>query len=147
MDAPDFVLFLVVAKRHNCGMRHGLAHFEKIARDTVAALPEAFRPAAEAVLLRIAEWPEADTLDELEIEDPRDLTGLYEGIPMTEKSVFDMAPPPDIVWIFRQPILAEWRDRGDVALDELIAHVVVHEFAHHFGWSDEEIALIDQWWT
>ncbi len=128
-------------------MRHDLAHFEKIARDTVAALPVVFRPAAEAVLLRVAEWPEPDMLDDLGIADPQDLTGLYEGIPMTEKSVQDMAPPPDIVWLFRGPILAEWRDRGDVALDELIAHVVIHEFAHHFGWTDEQIAAIDQWWT
>ena len=88
-------------------MLHDFAHFEKIARDTVASLPEAFRPAAEAVLLRIAEWPAPDVLDDLDIADPRELTGLYEGIPMTEKSVLDMAPPPDIVWLFRQPILAE----------------------------------------
>ncbi|AUQ49036.1 Possibl zinc metallo-peptidase [Phaeobacter inhibens] len=66
---------------------------------------------------------------------------------MTEKSVLDMAPPPDVVWLFRQSILAEWRDRGDVELNQLIAHVVIHEFAHHFGWTDEEIAAIDQWWV
>ena len=128
-------------------MPHDFAHFEKIARDTVASLPEPFRPAAEAVLLRIAEWPAPDVLDDLDIANPLELTGLYEGIPVTEKSVLDMAPDPDTVWLFRQPILAEWRDRGDVALDELIAHVVIHEFAHHFGWTDDEIAVIDQWWT
>ncbi|TMV05727.1 metallopeptidase family protein [Ruegeria sediminis] len=128
-------------------MRHDLDHFERIARKTVAALPVAFRPAAKGVLLRIAEWPEPDMLEDLGVADPLELTGLYEGIPMTEKSVEDMAPQPDVVWLFRQPILAEWRDRGDVDLDDLIAHVVVHEFAHHFGWTDEEIAEIDQWWT
>lgn len=128
-------------------MYHDLAHFEKVARDTVASLPEAFRPAAEAVILRIAEWPAPDMLDDLGIADPRELTGFYEGIPMTEKSVLDIAPPQDAVWLFRQPILAEWRERGNVGLDELIAHVVIHEFAHHFGWSDQEIAAVDQWWT
>ncbi|MFW8636969.1 metallopeptidase family protein [Cribrihabitans pelagius] len=127
-------------------MTHGIAFFEDIARGTVAALPAAFRPAAQEVLLRVAEWPEAEMLEQLAISDPRDLTGLYEGIPMTGKSVFDMAPPPDVVWLFRQPILAEWRGRGDVALEDLIAHVVIHEFAHHFGWSDEDIAAIDPWW-
>lgn len=86
-------------------------------------------------------------LDELGFADSYELTGLYEGIPMTEKSVLDMAPPPDVVWLFRQPILAEWRDRGDTELNQLIAHVVIHEFAHHFGWTDEEIASIDQWWV
>lgn len=128
-------------------MNHDLTHFDKIARDTVASLPEVFCPAAKGVLLRIAEWPAPEMLDDLGIGDPRELTGLYEGIPMTEKSVLDVAPPPDTVWLFRQPILAEWRDRGDVELDEMIAHVVIHEFAHHFGWTDEEIAIIDQWWT
>jgi len=128
-------------------MHHDLAYFEKVARDTVASLPKAFCPAAETVILRIAEWPAPDMLDDLGIADRRELTGLYQGIPMTEKSVLDPAPFPDVVWIFRQPILDEWRDRGDVALDDLIAHVVIHEFAHHFGWSDDEIAAIDQWWT
>lgn len=128
-------------------MTDDIDHFEKIARATVADLPPAFREAAEKVLLRVAEWPEPDMLADLGIEDRHELTGLYEGIPMTEKSFFDLAPPQDIVWLFRQPILSEWRDRGNVALDDLIAHVVVHEFAHHFGWSDEEIARIDQWWT
>lgn len=128
-------------------MPNDLTHFEQIARATVASLPEVFRPAAEAVLLRVAEWPERDMLEDLGIVDPCELTGLYEGIPMTEKSVDDIAPPPDVVWVFRQPILAEWRDRGDVDLDDLITHVVIHEFAHHFGWTDQEIAAIDQWWT
>ncbi len=128
-------------------MQDDLAHFEKVARDTVAALPLAFRPAAEAVVVRIVEWPAPDMLADLGIADPSGLTGLYQGIPVTEKSVLDTATFPDVVWIFRQPILAEWRDRGNVALDDLIAHVVVHEFAHHFGWSDDDIAAIDAWWT
>ncbi|MFC3614455.1 metallopeptidase family protein [Lutimaribacter marinistellae] len=128
-------------------MAQGVEHFEEVAQATVASLPEAFRGPARAVLLRVAEWPDAAMLRDLEITDPLDLTGLYEGIPMTEKSVFDVVVQPDIVWLFRQPILAEWRDRGDVELDALISHVVIHEFAHHFGWSDEDIAAIDEWWT
>ena len=144
---PDFLLPSVFLTGHTNGMGHDLAYFETIANDTVSSLPKPFRTAAGAVLLRVAEWPLPDMLDDLGITDPRDLTGLYEGIPTTEKSVLDPAPPPDVVWLFRQPILAEWRNRGDVALDELIAHVVIHEFAHDFGWTDEEIAVIDQWWT
>jgi predicted Zn-dependent protease with MMP-like domain len=85
-------------------------------------------------------------LDELEIDDPLDLTGLYDGIPMTEKSVFDQPMGPDTVWLFREPILDEWRERGNVSIEELVAHVTIHEFAHHFGWSDDDIAAIDPWW-
>ena len=78
--------------------------------------------------------------------DPLELTGLYDGIPVTQKSVTDQPMGPDTVWLFREPILAEWRERGDVELADLVAHVLVHEFAHHFGWSDADIATIDRWW-
>jgi len=134
--------------RHIRGMSHdhSLAAIEAIARRTVDTLPAPFRTAAREVLLRVVDWPEQDMLDDLGIDDPRDLTGLYEGIPMTDKSVMDMAPEPDVVWLFREPILDEWRDRGDVSLEDLVTHVTIHEFAHHFGWSDEEIAEIDRWW-
>jgi len=123
-----------------------LEYFAKIARQTVDDLPVPFRPHAKAVRLFVAEMPERDVLSDLGIEDPLDLTGLYEGIPLTEKHLWDAGVEPDTVWLFRQPILAEWRDRGDVALEDLIAHVTVHEFAHHFGWSDDDIARIDPWW-
>lgn len=82
----------------------------------------------------------------LGIEDPFELTGLYDGIPLTEKSVMDQPMGPDTVWLFRRAILDEWVDRGNVTLRELVAHVTVHEFAHHFGWSDDDIAAIDPWW-
>ncbi|SPJ30528.1 metallopeptidase family protein [Falsiruegeria mediterranea] len=123
-----------------------LAHFERVAQETVSGFPPAFREGASNVVLRVVEWPPADMVEELDLHSPVELTGLYEGIPMTQKSVLDMAPPPDFVWIFREPILDEWRVRDGVELDDLIAHVVVHEFAHHFGWSDDDIAAIDQWW-
>ncbi|MCB1364358.1 MAG: metallopeptidase family protein [Rhodobacteraceae bacterium] len=123
-----------------------LSHFETIARRTVATLPAPFAAPAREVALRVADWPSRDMLRDLGMDDPHGLTGLYEGIPMTEKSVWDVPLGPDTVWLFRGPILAEWRERGDVDLDDLIAHVVIHEFAHHFGWSDADIAAIDRWW-
>ena len=123
-----------------------LDEIEQIARDTIARFPAPFRKAARDVLLRVADWPDQTMLRDLDIPDRRDLTGLYEGIPMTQKSVFDLPVAPDTVWLFREPILDEWRARGDVTLAELVAHVTVHEFAHHFGWSDDDIARIDRWW-
>lgn len=123
-----------------------LEDFARIARDTVAGFPDQFRPHAEEVHLCVAELPEPDVLQELGMSDPLDLTGLYDGVPLTEKHLWDVESERDTVWLFRAAILAEWRDRGDVALEDLIAHVVVHEFAHHFGWSDADIARIDRWW-
>ena len=117
-----------------------------MARATVAGLPDPFRTAAELVVLQVVDWPSDDMLIELGIDDPLDLTGLYDGIPLTEKSVMDPGFGPDMVWLFREPILDEWRERGNVDLADLVAHVTIHEFAHHFGWSDDDIATIDRWW-
>ena len=78
--------------------------------------------------------------------EPFELTGLYDGTPLTQKSSFDQPEGPDTVWLFRRPILDEWAERGNVTLTELVAHVTIHEFAHHFGWSDADIARIDAWW-
>jgi predicted Zn-dependent protease with MMP-like domain len=137
------------AARHIAGMTElspSLDQIEDMARRTVDGLPAAFRSAALQVAICVVDWPDADMLRELEIDDPLDLTGLYDGIPMTEKSVFDQPMGPDTVWLFREPILDEWRERGDVTIEDLVAHVTIHEFAHHFGWSDDDIAVVDPWW-
>ncbi len=118
----------------------------RLAFATRDALPDVFRGPAEAVLLRVEEFADDAMLDDLGIEDPFALTGLYDGVPMTEKSVADQPDRPDTIWLFRRAILDEWIARGDVTLAELVAHVYVHELAHHFGWSDDDISAIDRWW-
>lgn len=117
-----------------------------MAREAVTGFPEPFRQGAAEVVLQVVDWPPKDILCEMEIADPLELTGLYEGIPMTERSLTFPSPYPDRVWLFREPILAEWRARGNIDLEDLVTHVTVHEFAHHFGWSDDDIASIDRWW-
>jgi predicted Zn-dependent protease with MMP-like domain len=124
----------------------GLDAFETLARSALDALPEPWRARARAVAIRVEEFAPPDMLSEMEMEDPFDLTGLYDGIPLTEKSVMDQPIGPDTIWLFRRPILDEWADRGNVTLGEMVGHVLVHELAHHFGWSDDDIAAIDPWW-
>ena len=121
-----------------------LERFEQIAHNTVATFPEAFRDSARTVLIRVEEFIPDHLIEPG--EDKWDLTGLYTGIPMTEKSFADMPDGPDTVWLFRAPILDELNERPGVTLEELVAHVTVHEFAHHFGWSDDDIAAVDRWW-
>ena len=123
------------------------ADIEAMALAAVAALPEVFRGPAKAVALRVEDLASDEMLDDLGIDDPFGLTGLYDGIPLTEKSVAHQPGQPDAIWLFRRAILDEWSERGDVALADLVAHVMVHELAHHFGWSDDDIASIDEWWT
>ncbi len=123
-----------------------LSTIETLAHETVAALPAPWQAQAAKVVLRVEDFAPQDMLAGLGIEDPFELTGLYDGIPLTEKSVMDQPMGPDTVWLFRRAILDEWVDRGNVTLRELVTHVTVHEFAHHFGWSDDDIAAIDPWW-
>ena len=119
---------------------------ETLARAALAALPPQFRPAAAALALRVVDLAPDEVLEAMGIDDPFELTGLYDGIPLTEKSVMDQPQQPDTVWLYRRAILDEWIGRGDVSLGDLVANVVVHEVAHHFGWSDAQIAAIDRWW-
>ncbi len=122
------------------------AEIEALARAAIADLPQPYRIAAQHVALRIEDFASDDMLAELGVESPFELTGLYDGIPLTEKSVLDQVLQPDMIWLFRRPILDEWVERGNVSLQELVSHVLVHELAHHFGWSDAEIGAIDPWW-
>ncbi|MDO5755918.1 MAG: metallopeptidase family protein [Rhodobacterales bacterium] len=123
-----------------------LDQIEQIARDTVAGLPPPFAAPAADVALRVRDLADPQMLADLGINDPMSLTGLYEGVPMTHKSVSYPAPWPDTVWLFRRPILAELATRDGITLEELVSHVTIHEFAHHFGWSDNDIATVDRWW-
>lgn len=123
-----------------------LSLIEDLAREAIAALPDPWRGPALAVLLRVADFPPDAVVEDMGLNDPFELTGLYEGTPLTERSVSDPPTGADIVWLFRRPILEEWCDRGDVGLGDLVSHVVIHELAHHFGWSDDDIAAIDPWW-
>ncbi len=123
-----------------------LAAIEGMARTAIAALPPEFAGHAQEVILRVEDIAGDEFLEELDIHDPLELTGLYDGVPLTEKAATEPQAFPDTVWLFRRAILDEWTARGDVTLAALVGHVVVHEFAHHFGWSDEDIATIDRWW-
>ena len=121
-------------------------HFLDMAKAAVEALPEPYRQAAREVALRVEDFADPELLDALQVDDPYELTGLYDGVPLTEKSLSDPSAVNDQIFLYRRPILEEWIERGDVSLAELISHVMVHELAHHFGWSDDEIARIDAWW-
>lgn len=123
----------------------GLDAFEALAAEAFGALPDPMRAACEGLLIRVEDFADGETLDAMGIEDGFELTGLYRGVSLIDKSLGDLAPMPDEVWLYRRPILDEWATRGDVTLGALIAHVLVHEIAHHFGWSDDDIAAVDDW--
>lgn len=120
-----------------------LADFGELTRSAFDKLPPEFRALCGNIVIHVAEFAENDVLDDLGIEDPFELTGLYEGVDLTEKSLADPTPCADHVHLYRRPLLEEWADRGDVTLGELITHVLVHEIGHHFGLSDEAMHEIE----
>lgn len=120
-----------------------LADFDALAASAWEKLPAEFREMAGDVIIRIEDFASDDVLDSLGIEDPFELTGLYQGVSLDNKSVADSAAEPDIVYLYRRPILDEWTD-GEEALGHLVAHVLVHEIGHHFGLSDDDMQDAEQ---
>jgi predicted Zn-dependent protease with MMP-like domain len=115
---------------------------EAIARATLRALPEQFAQSLGDIVLLVEEFADEATLEAMEIEDPFDLTGIYEGVPLTERSVTQSGTLPEQIRLFRRPILDEWAG-GDDTLEHLVTHVLVHEVGHHFGLSDDDMHTLE----
>lgn len=126
------------------GMAPTSAEIEALARAALARMPAEFAVHLGAVVLLVEDFADDDTLADLGIDDPFELTGLYEGVPLGEKSIEASGALPDRIRLFRGPILDEWIARGDETLEHLVAHVLVHEVGHHFGLSDEDIAALEE---
>ena len=116
---------------------------EAIARRALEALPEPFAGHLRDVVLLVEDFADEPTLAAMGIEEPFDLTGIYEGIPITERSVEYSGTLPDRIRLFRRPILDEWAG-GEDSLEHLVAHVLVHEVGHHFGLSDADMHRLEE---
>ncbi len=117
-----------------------LDEIETIARDALDRLPQPFAGHLEGVLLRVEDFASEELLDRMGIEDPFELTGLYSGRPAELEAMTGDLPP--MIHLFRRPILDEWAD-GEVGLEDLVIHVVIHEAGHHFGLSDDDMEWLE----
>ena len=116
---------------------------EAIARDALRRLPEPFSSHLADIVLLIDEFAEDELLAELAIEHPLDLTGVYEGIPIGQRSVETSGTLPDRIRLFRQAILAEWAEEGE-PFEHLVRHILIHEVGHHFGLSDDDMHALEE---
>ena len=116
---------------------------EAIARAAFESLPRPFADSLGDIVLLVEEFADDATLDGLGIEDPFELSGVYDGVPLTERSVDQSGILPERIRLFRRPILDEWAG-GEDTLEHLIAHVLVHEVGHHFGLSDEQMHVLEE---
>jgi predicted Zn-dependent protease with MMP-like domain len=119
-----------------------IADCEDLARRAFADLPETFRRFVGDVVIRVVDFPDAETEEEMELETPFDLLGLYRGVDMGSKSVSFTPQDVDLIFLYRRPLLDFWVETGE-DLEHLIRHVLVHEIGHHFGLSDEDMEAIE----
>ena len=115
---------------------------EEIARASLERLPEPFAAHLRDVVLTVEEFADGETLAMMGIDDPFDLSGLYHGLPLAQKSVDLSGTLPDRIFLYRRPILDEWAADGET-LETLVHHILVHEVGHHFGLSDEDMHRLE----
>jgi predicted Zn-dependent protease with MMP-like domain len=120
-----------------------LEDFERIGEAALISLPEGFRKLTGEILIRVADFPDDEILDEMEAETAFDLLGLFQGVGLAH----DAAVPhsgrlPNMIWLYRRPILDYWAEHEET-LGAVIAHVLIHEIGHHFGLSDEDMEAIE----
>jgi predicted Zn-dependent protease with MMP-like domain len=120
-----------------------LAVFESLAASAWERLPAHFRQMCGDVVIRVEDFAQDDVLDELEIEDAFDLMGLYQGVSLDKKSTQNQPTEPDMVFLYRRPILDYWANE-DETLGDIVAHVLIHEIGHHFGFSDDDMEAIEE---
>jgi len=119
-----------------------LAEMEAMAHAIFERLPERFRKLCEGVVIRVDDFPTDEVLDELEAETEFDLLGLFQGTGLPFQSHSDVARLPNMVWLYRRPILDFWAEHEE-ALGDIVRHVLVHEIGHHFGLSDDDMTDIE----
>lgn len=119
-----------------------MAQMQMLAEAAFAELPAPFREQMGDVVLQVADFATPEQLASVGLEDRWELSGLYEGEPLPDQSIWESGRLPPRIWLFREPLVAEWRETG-VRMDELVRHVVVHEAGHHFGFSDDDMHWLE----
>ena len=119
-----------------------LAEMEAMAHDIFARLPKGFRDLCEGVIIRVDDFPTDEVLDEMNAGSEFDLLALFHGIGLPQQNHNDIARLPNMIWLYRRPILDYWTEH-DETLGHIVRHVLIHEIGHHFGLSDEDMDAIE----
>ncbi len=119
-----------------------LAELEIMAHDVFERLPDGFRALCEGLIIQIDDFPTDEVLDTMQAESEFDLLGLFQGVGLPFRSVEEIAPMPNMIWLYRRPILDYWAEH-DETLGHIVAHVLIHEIGHHFGLSDADMEAIE----
>ncbi|MDP7652157.1 MAG: metallopeptidase family protein [Rhodospirillales bacterium] len=121
----------------------GLAEVEAMARAALATIPDKLRRHVGDVIIRVDDFPDAETEREMNLETSFDILGLYRGVSLDRKSVHNTPDDLDMIFLYRRPILDYWCETGE-ELSHVIRHVLIHEIGHHFGLSDADMDHIEE---
>jgi predicted Zn-dependent protease with MMP-like domain len=120
-----------------------LADLEILARDVFGRLPAKFRALCEGLVIQVDDFATDDVLDHMDIDNPFELMGLFQGVGLPFRSESAPVQMPNMIWLYRRPIIDYWAEH-DETLGALVAHVLVHEIGHHFGLSDDDMEAIEE---
>ena len=119
------------------------ADIDRLAEAAFARLPEQFRRLCEGLVIQVVDFPDEETLEEMDAQSEFDLLGLFRGRGMAHRpAVEETGTLPNMIWLYRRPLLDFWCE-GEDSLSAVVAHVLVHEIGHHFGLSDDDIMAVE----
>ena len=120
-----------------------IGDMEEIAARAFETIPETLRKHVTDVRIVVEEFPSAEVMREMALESPFDLLGLYEGVPIGDRSVSDVRQDIDMIFLYRRPLLNYWVENNE-RLEDVVRHVLIHEIGHHFGFSDDDMEHIEE---
>lgn len=116
---------------------------EALARAAIGTIPQFLLDRTEGLVIRVQDFPDEETISEMDLEGEFDLLGLYRGVDLARKGTADIVTEPDMVFLYRRPILDYWCET-EGSLAHIVRHVLIHEIGHHFGFSDEDMERIER---
>ncbi len=119
-----------------------LADIDDMAREALGSLPAPLKRMTAGVVVQVTEFPDDDVCEEMDLESPFDIMGLYQGVSLAEKQIESSGALPDLVFLYRRPILDYWCETGE-DLRHVVRHVLIHEIGHHFGFSDDDMETLE----
>jgi predicted Zn-dependent protease with MMP-like domain len=120
-----------------------LDDLEALATEALKTIPDVLRQHVRDVVIQVQDFPDEETEREMGLETPFDLLGLYRGVGLTRQSVSDVRTAPDMIFLYRRPLLDFWCETGE-DLVHVVRHVMIHEIGHHFGFSDDDMEAIEE---
>ena len=142
-SSPGMTVFGMLRMARREILPPSLADLETLATEALRTIPEVLRQHVRDVIIQVQEFPDEETEREMELETPFDLLGLYRGVDLTRQSVSDVRTSPDMIFLYRRPLLDYWCDSGE-DLAHIVRHVMIHEIGHHFGFSDEDMEALEE---